>query len=150
MPATPQARPLWSLLWRWGPPLLWMVVIATFSADAFSAEETSRFLFPLLRWLFPDASPATLDLVHAGIRKVMHVLEFGILALLWYRALSWNGSGWQTRAALAAFLLAVGAAGLDEVHQAFVPSRTGTVMDVGWDGVGAGLGLVGRRAILKR
>ncbi len=139
-----------SFLWRWGPPLVWMAVISAFSTDTFSAEETGDFLIPLLRWLFPGASPARLDLLHGAIRKVMHVIEFGILALLWYRALGWHGSGWQTSAALAAFLLAAGFAALDETHQGFVSSRTGTLVDVGWDGAGAAVGLIGRWATLRR
>ena len=113
-------RRSWSFLWRWAPPLVWTVVVSAFSTDAFSAEHTGDFLIPLLRWLLPGASPATLELLHAAIRKGMHAFEFGILALLWYRALSWDGSGWQTRAALAAFLLAAGFATLDEIHQIFV------------------------------
>ncbi len=139
-----------SFLWRWGPPLLWMAVISAFSTDSFSAEETGEVLLPLLHWLFPGVSPATLDLLHAAARKAMHVIEFGILALLWYRALAWHGSGWQARVALAAFLLAAGFAAVDETHQSFVASRTGTLVDVGWDSAGAVVGLIGRWAILKR
>lgn len=142
MPSLPQRS--WSFLWRWVPPLVWTVVVSAFSTDAFSAEHTGDFLIPLLRWLLPGASAATLEVFHAAIRKGMHVFEFGILALLWYRALAWDGSGWQTRAALAAFLLAAGFATLDELHQTFVVNRTGTIADVGWDSLGAFLGLVGR------
>jgi len=127
-----------------------MAVVSAFSTDAFSAEETGDFLIPLLRWLLPGASSGTLELLHAAIRKGMHVFEFGILALLWYRALNWDGSGWQTRAALGAFLLAAGFATLDEIHQTFVASRTGTILDVGWDSLGAAVSLVGRWASLKR
>jgi VanZ family protein len=127
-----------------------MTVVSAFSTDAFSAEQTGDFLVPLLRWLFPDVSPATLDLLHGAVRKVMHVIEFGILALLWYRALGWYESGWQTRAALAAFLLAAGFAALDETHQTFVSSRTGTLVDVGWDSAGAAVGLIGRWVTLRR
>jgi hypothetical protein len=127
-----------------------MAVISGFSTDAFSAEDTGDLLMPLLQWLLPGASRATLDLLHAVLRKGMHVIEFGILVLLWYRALGWHGSGWQRKTAVAAFLLAVGFAMLDEVHQRFVPSRTGSLVDVGWDGLGAALGLGGRRATLKR
>jgi VanZ family protein len=124
-----------------------MAVISAFSTDAFSTEETGDFLIPLLHWLFPGVTPATLDLMHAVARKAMHVIEFGILALLWYRALGWNGSGWQASAALAAFLLAAGFAAVDEAHQGFVSSRTGTFVDVGWDSLGAAAGLIGRWAI---
>ena len=134
-------------LWRWGPLILWMVVISGLSTDAFSAAETGRFLLPLLRWLFPDAAPATLSLLHAILRKGAHVTEFATLALLWYRALDWQRSGWQTKAALTAFVLAAGFGAVDEAHQLLVPSRTASVVDVGWDSLGAILGLLARHAM---
>lgn len=136
-----RAGTLWSGAWRWGPLLLWMTAISVFSTDAFSAHQTSRVLLPLLRWLFPDASPTTLDWLHGVVRKGMHVAEFGILALLWYRALARGISGWRGQAALAAFVLTAGFGALDEAHQMLVPSRTASIMDVGWDVLGAALGL---------
>ena len=134
-------------LWRWGPLILWMAVISGLSTDAFSAAQTGRLLMPLLRLLFPAASLATLDLLHVVIRKGAHVTEFAILALLWYRALDWPRSGWQNKAALTAFVLAAGFGALDEAHQLFVPSRTASIVDVGWDGLGAVLGLITRHLI---
>jgi VanZ family protein len=133
--------------WRFGPLVLWMAVISSFSTAVFSPEESGRSLMPILEWLFPGTAPATLDLLHAGIRKGMHLTEFGILASLWYRALGWRGTGWQPRTAVAALVLAVGFAGLDEVHQMYEPSRTGRLVDVGWDGLGAALALAGRRVL---
>ena len=130
-------------LWRWGPLVLWMGVISMFSTEAFAASETSRYIGPLLRWLFPAASSVTLDAVHIAIRKGMHVSEFAILAFLWYRSLTWEQQGWRPKAGLAAFGLTVLFASLDEAHQAFVATRTGTMIDVGWDGLGALCGLVG-------
>jgi VanZ family protein len=124
-----------------------MAVISGFSTEAFAAAETGRILLPLLRWLFPSAGPATLDLVHTVLRKGMHVAEFGILAFLWYRALAWGAVGWRGRMALAAFVLAAAFGALDETHQIVAPSRTASGMDVGWDSLGAALGLVSRRMI---
>lgn len=138
-----------SAIWRWGPLILWMAVISGLSTDAFSAAETGRLLMPLLRLLFPGASPASLDLLHAVVRKGAHVTEFAILALLWYRALDWRRSGWQTKAALTALVLAAGFGALDEAHQMFVPSRTASIVDIGWDSLGAALGLVGRRMVQR-
>jgi len=136
-----------SAVWRWGPLILWMAVISGLSTDAFSAAETGRLLMPLWGWLFPGASPASLDLLHAVVRKGAHVTEFAILALLWYRALDWRGSGWRAKAALTAFVLAAGFGALDEAHQMFVPSRTASIVDVGWDSLGAVLGLIARHVI---
>ncbi len=144
-PGTWAKRVAGSAGWRWGPLLLWMAVISSFSTDAFAAPETGRILLPLLRWLLPTAEPVTLQLLHALARKGMHVTEFAILALLWYRALNGPGSGCRGKVALTAFVLAAGFGVLDEAHQMFVPRRTASVVDVGWDSLGAAVGLLARR-----
>jgi len=125
------------LLWRWGPLVVWMAAISVFSTDTFSAQETSGLLEPVLRWLIPTISAAGVEAVHGAIRKGMHVAEFALLAVLWYRGLAWGTRGWQPRTALAAFGLSVLCAGLDEGHQAFVATRTASLLDVAWDSVGA-------------
>ena len=140
-------RTVWSTCWRWGPLILWMVLITGLSTEAFSEQETGSYLLPVLRWLLPDVSPGTLDLIHGAVRKGAHVTEYAILALLWYRGLNWRRSGWQIGAALSAFILAAGFGALDEAHQLFVPSRSGSIVDVGWDSLGAALGLLSRHAL---
>ncbi len=138
---------LWPALRRWGPLILWMMAMGGLSTDAFSAERTGRFLLPVLQWILPHASPRALALLHGLLRKGAHVAEFAILAYLWYRALDWHSTGWRARTALTALLLATGFGALDEAHQLLVPSRTPSVVDVGWDGLGAVLGLLVRHAI---
>lgn len=129
-------------VWRFGPPVLWMAIMSGFSTDAFSPEHTGSYLLPLLRWLLPGATPAALDLLNVGIRKAMHITEYGVLALLWYRALRPPETDWPTRVGLIAFLLSAAFGGADEFHQTFVPSRTGSLVDVGWDCLGAVLALI--------
>jgi len=138
-----QPRLASSRLWRWGPLILWMALISLGSTDVLASDETSRFIVPFLRWLLPGAAPATLDLLHEATRKLGHVSEFAILAVLWYRSLTWERQARRPKAALAAFVLTLAFAGLDEVHQAFVATRTASLMDVGWDGLGALCGVVG-------
>lgn len=75
--------------------------------------------------------------VDFAIKKTIHVLEYGFLWLLTYRALK-NATklkvGEQVVWALAITILY----GLsDEWHQTFVPSRTGKLRDVGFDSLGA-------------
>lgn len=132
-----------SSLWRWGPLVVWMAAISVFSTDTFSAEETGGLLEPILRWLIPTISAAGVEAVHVAVRKGMHVAEFALLAVLWYRGLAWGTRGWQPRMALAAFGLSVLCAGLDEVHQSFVATRTASLLDVAWDSAGALCGVGG-------
>ena len=135
--------------WRLGAPLLWTMAIGCFSTPVFSIVQTGRFLMPILHSLLPNASPETLGMLHEGIRKGMHLFEFAIFALLWYRTLSRSGAGSQTRLIVAVLLLAVSFASLDEVHQLFEPGRSASMLDVGWDSLGAALALAARRVVWR-
>jgi len=132
-------------VWRWAPALLWFLVISGLSTEAFSAEETGTLLLPLLQWLFPGMPGAGLEALHFALRKAGHVTEFAVLVLFWYRALAWGRTGWQGPAAAVSALLAAGFAATDETHQAFTATRTASVVDVGWDTLGALLALGGLR-----
>ena len=63
------------------------------------------------------------------LRKLAHMVEYGLLFLLWLRAL-------PGRSARAAAAIAVGYAVSDEFHQSTVEGRHGTPVDVGIDAVG--------------
>jgi VanZ family protein len=119
-----------------------MGAIFLFSTDLFSEPQTSGLVLPLLQWLFPRAAPETLALLHGGLRKLGHLTEYGILAVLWYRALAHRTAAWAPEAARLALLVAVGFAVTDEIHQAFVASRTGSPLDVAIDAAGAAAALL--------
>lgn len=127
-----------------------MALISVGSTGVLASDETGRFILPLLRWLLPGPPTTTLDLLHGAIRKLGHVTEFAILAVLWYRGLIWGRQARRPGAALTAFALTLAFAGLDEVHQAFVATRTGSVTDVGWDGLGALCGAIGSGVLHAR
>ncbi|MEO5721371.1 MAG: VanZ family protein, partial [Chthoniobacterales bacterium] len=119
----------------------WMLIIAAASTDMMSAQHTSRFIGPLLRWLAPDISPATIAGVQLFIRKCAHLTEYAILGILLARAF-FRGEGKATaRYAVLIWLTALVWAGLDEFHQSFVASRTGSPIDVMIDATGALVGL---------
>lgn len=122
---------------NWGPALAWAALISYFSTDLFSWEHTSRIIIPLLAWLFPSATPETLIAAHFYIRKSAHFWEFFALSLLVLRGIRAGSRGWRWSWALMALAAAAAYAGLDELHQAFVPSRTGSIFDVMLDSSGA-------------
>jgi VanZ family protein len=97
---------------RFGPPLALMGVIFFFSAQ-------------------PDLSTGlgTWDLL---LRKLAHMAEYGLLFLLWLRALE------ADRGLVAAALTLVFAA-TDELHQSFVEGRNGTPVDVVVDAAGVAI-----------
>src|SRR6266480_7859609 len=127
----------------WLPLLIWLCVIFVGSTDLMSAEQTSRFLVPFLRWLKPDISTGALAQVHFFVRKLGHISEYAILAILLWRALR---SGMNLRIKMSLLFVAVWlacgifAAG-DEFHQSFVPSRTVVSSDVLVDICSAKIGL---------
>jgi hypothetical protein len=67
------------------------------------------------------------------LRKLAHAAEFAVLGLLLLRAL---GHAWS------AFWLGVAYAVTDEIHQAFVPGRLGSPIDVAIDAAGVAAGVV--------
>jgi VanZ family protein len=126
--------------------ILWLILIAIESSAMLSAQNTSRFLYPLLHFLF-GVDWAAFEVWHFYIRKSGHVVGYGILSILLFRAwratlpvmtnMKWT-PGWSAIAILGTAFVA----SLDEWHQYFIPSRTGTIRDVFLDtcaGIGAQL-----------
>lgn len=111
------------------------------STDLLAERRTSRFIDPLLRWLFQGISDEAVNQAVYYIRKCGHVTEYGLLAILVLAALgrtfrplpltwSWKTAGW-------ALLICAGYAAADEFHQSFVPSRYSSPLDVVIDTCGA-------------
>lgn len=138
-PLQPNSRPEpWQ---AWFPALLWMGLIAIASTSSLSSENTGRFLYPVLHFLFG------LDRVrfltwHHFLRKSGHVIGYAVLSLLLFRA--WRatipaaGSNrWSIVWSRIAFFMTTLVASLDEWHQTFLPSRTGTISDVLLDSTAA-------------
>jgi VanZ family protein len=146
----PAPSPFGDRLRRWLPVAAWMTAVFIASTDAFSAGHTSRIIIPLLRWLSHGRlSMHQMEGIHFLIRKCAHLTEYGLLAILVWRAMNRAGrvrdSGmsapeiWRTLGL--ALLICVPYAASDEFHQSFVPSRSSSVRDVAIDAVGAMIGL---------
>jgi VanZ family protein len=141
-----------SFLKYWLPLVIWLGVIFVGSTDLMSAQHTSRFIVLFLRWLNPHISWAAINTIHIVIRKLGHVSEYAILALLLWRALC-SGRTLRTKTpilfgavVLACAVFAVG----DEFHQSFVGSRTPSDRDVLLDSAGALLGALIGAAFAQR
>jgi len=133
-----------NLLKYWLPALIWLGVIFLASTDLMSAEHTSRFLGPFLRWLKPDVTADAIAKVQLFVRKIAHLSEYAILAILLWRALR-GGTDLPVKMSLLLIavwlvcgIFAIG----DEFHQSFVTSRTASPHDVLIDICGATIGLV--------
>ena len=85
-------------------------------------------------WLFPEITEAQLGTVHLLTRKTAHFVEYAILAFLARRAFIASTrellkNHWFGLSLLFVVVVAV----IDELHQSFVPARTGSVYDSGID-----------------
>ena len=123
-------RPAWRRIRRYGPLLVWIAFIFFASTGEFSADNTSRIIGPLLRWLFPRISEEQLAFAHFLVRKAAHFTEYAVLALLAARAFSTSSvEVLHRRWFLISLCLVVLYALSDEYHQSFVASRTASIYD---------------------
>jgi VanZ family protein len=121
-----------NLLRAWWPALVWIVIITFESTDVFSSEHTGSMLYALLTNLFGDINFHKFLVFHHYLRKTGHVLGYGMLGLLLLRG--WRATLDQNhlqsgRTMLLAWLGVVFVACMDEWHQSYIPSRTGTWRD---------------------
>jgi len=134
------------VLRAWIPAILWLIVIAIESTGLAGPQNTGRILYPVLHFLF-GVERLRFGHWHFYIRKAGHVVGYGILSILLFRAwrvtlpvVKSSSPKWTIRWANIAVLGTALVASLDEWHQSFIPSRTGTVHDVildTWAGLGA-------------
>jgi len=136
----PPRVPAW--VRAWWPVVLWACFIFTMSTDTFSSEHTGSVLRPILLWLVPSLTASQFELIHHLIRKCAHFTEYFIFCLLLYRGMRGDRKGWRWTWGLAALFCAAGYSALDEIHQAFVASRTASPYDSLLDSTGAFAALV--------
>ena len=85
----------------------------------------------------PSLTVEQFEPIHYFIRKSAHFTEYFIFCLLLFRGVRSGRPGWRWTWALAALSIAAGYSALDEIHQAFVASRTASVWDSLLDSAGA-------------
>lgn len=121
--------------------LAWAVLIWSLGGAHFGYDDTSRIIGPLLDWLFPAMEAADKRWWLRFVRKLAHVSEYGVFAVLVLRLVLFLGGrrmAWNLAVAVAATLLL---ALLDEGRQGRLVNRTGSIHDVGLDVFGGSLGL---------
>jgi VanZ family protein len=111
-----------------------MALIFSASADSHSYQHSSSLFEPLLRWLFPSLSAATIGEIHHCFRKLGHLSEYALLAWLVWRAIrrpvKRDSRPWNWAEAGLALAVVFAYAASDEFHQIFVPTRTPLISDV--------------------
>lgn len=142
------------LLRNWWPVLVWLGILRIESTDLASATHTSGLLYAILSHLFRHINPQLVETLDAVLRKTGHFVGYGILGTLVFYALRntnrdrlepllmrrWGfylRDFWRAEWAMLGLLVTVLTASLDEIHQSFIPSRTGAWQDVVLDTCGA-------------
>jgi VanZ family protein len=135
----PRLHELLYLPWvrAWWPAVAWACIIFTLSTDSFSSEHTANILSPVVSWLFPWLTQEQFDFVHHIIRKSAHFTEYFIFCILIYRGVRGDRKGWRWSWGISALAVAAGYSIMDEIHQAFVISRTASPYDSLLDSIGA-------------
>ena len=128
----------------WMPALIGVALVVTESQPRFSAANTSSWLRPIWERLFGPVSSAAWAEVHHILRKCGHFAGYGTLCVLFLRAWLLTLAGtrslsdwvWRWRSWFCAIASTFLVGGGDEVHQSFLPSRTGLFSDVLLDTLG--------------
>ena len=103
----------------WVPPIVYMALIFHVSSQSEPIPEVTAHVWD----------------------KLLHLSEFGFLAVLFYRAFTGEGVGWRIAGMLALLATSIYGAS-DEWHQAFVPLRSADVRDWVADTVGGALAIL--------
>lgn len=131
--------------------LLWMSVIFWFSSAP--ADESSQmslsagrmaariFISDFEEWSLKDQNTFAEKIDHP-VRKTAHAGEYAVLGILMYGSVSLFLTCNIRYQTMAAWILAAAYAATDEIHQLFVPGRSGQVNDVLLDSTGVAAGIL--------
>ena len=139
---------------RWWPVLVWLGIIRLESTDAASASNTTGVLYTVIAAVVPQVDESFVSQLDEILRKTGHFAGYGILSALVFLALKntnhdrlrlFLGRSWEMRWhdywrwnwVLLGMLVTIVTAAADEIHQTFIPSRTGRWQDVVLDSCGA-------------
>jgi VanZ family protein len=152
---TRSLKPSFLILARnWWPAVVWLGIIRLESTDMASSANTSGLLYALLSFLFRHVNGKIVQDINEVLRKTGHFMGYGILGALVFLALMHTNRDrlaplltrrwgmylhdfWRLEWTMIGMLVAVITASLDEIHQTFLPSRTGRWQDVVLDACGA-------------
>jgi VanZ family protein len=126
------------LLHYWVPPILWTLAVIGMSGDLGSSSNTGHLLQWLLSWVVA-LKPAQINEINFYLRKTGHVLAYGGMYFLWFRAFRGHADYGPGVAFLWSLGLCLLFSSTDEGHQWFCSSRGGCLRDVLLDLSGASL-----------
>lgn len=128
----------------WALVILCMALIFSFSAQGAddSMDLSDGLLYDILNFLHIELSLEVVTFLRVFIRKVAHFSIYMLLGVLSYMLFKVGYEKREKFSALYAILMCAAYAITDEVHQIFVPGRSGMIRDVLIDSAGAMCGIV--------
>ena len=118
--------------------IIWMIVIFIFSA--MTGEESGNLSSGLVHALLKNIPfLAESELAHLVVRKLAHMTEYAILCLLIINLEKQIGFKIKLKHILIGIFISCIYAMTDEYHQSFVSERSGNIIDVGIDTLGAAI-----------
>ena len=116
------------VLWYWVPAVLYAGAIFFLTSQSHPEEQLPSFLLENVS------------------DKVLHAVEYGILAVLCFRTFRWAAGPAVARQAVVLAIVTASVYGItDEVHQLFVPFRDSSWQDWLADTIGAAIGALSWR-----
>ena len=113
----------------WAALLLWMIIIFVYSSkNGTESDKQSALVIYVFNALGIDLNSMLGDLATFIVRKTAHFTEYLVLFLLAYN--TFKNYLNKRSAIIYSILLTFGYACTDEIHQLFVPGRTGKFRDV--------------------
>jgi len=132
---------LHSILWK-TEAMAWAALIFRLSTGTYGPSFSSGLVHEILVHLHMSLSQAGFAILHHLLRKLAHVFEYAVLAMLIYGSSSEpRPFAWRARRALWCVLIAAAYFLTDEFHQRFVPGRTPALADCGIDSLGGAFGV---------
>ncbi len=143
-----------SLVRNWWMVVVWLGIIRLESTDMASANNTTTVLYQVIAAVVPHVEPSFVSQLDEVLRKTGHFLGYGILSALVFLALRNTNRDrllavlrrpwgihlrdlWRLEWSFLGLMVTVITATYDEIHQTFIPSRTGRWQDVVLDSCGA-------------
>jgi VanZ family protein len=138
--------------------MLVILMVLIEGTQRFSIENTADLVKPFWFSHFSSLPYQRFWEFVEALRKGGHLMGYGLVCLAFFGTSYWwlrrrphSSNGWvlKNRAAGWALVLTMLLGAADEIHQRFVPQRTSTITDVGFDTCGGYFALMALFAILR-
>ena len=127
----------------WVPVLIMLGLMAYFSTDVFSGENTRGAIETILNWFSIHPSKHAIAHINFITRKCAHFFEYAVLATLIFRAFRADSTlRWRLTWFLGSLAIVVSWSLLDEYHQSFTHTRTASIYDSMLDSAGGLFALI--------